>query len=296
MKKTILLVLVSLILVACNLPFTINWKTATDTPVSPTSEVVVPDVPTVAPSVEVPTVPVFVGQQMNLGGISMVVPPCLAVNPAGEIVAAQPYDENSGPMEYFPQHRKISFPGYPLADKFFYPVLRVYPVADFVAMNAYIGERVNALITLLNTQPASPVGAIPFLPMYNAAEVFRSQVQYLNFQNGQGVRFLTEFSQYYAPVNNQDLFYTYQGLTSDGKYWVSIIFPVNAAFLQDNPSSTTAPAGGVLAPQPMSPNYENDFLAYYANMTATLDGTPDNAFTPALDCLDAFVSSLQIGD
>ena len=44
-----------------------------------------------------------------------------------------------------------------------------------------------------------------------------SQVQYLDFKNGTGVRYLTQFDQGILPINNYELVYTYQGLTSDGK-------------------------------------------------------------------------------
>jgi hypothetical protein len=48
------------------------------------------------------------------------------------------------------------------------------------------------------------------------------------------VRYLAVLAQYPAPVNNQDLFYTCQGLTSDGRYFVPIILPVNQSSLPMN--------------------------------------------------------------
>ncbi|KAF0109756.1 MAG: Uncharacterized protein FD147_2081 [Chloroflexi bacterium] len=297
MKKILVLVLISFMLVSCSLPFSINWNTPAPqtVPQGTAVQVETPTLEVEAPTLAAPTIQVFTGTEMNLGGVYMVLPPCLAANAAGTLIPAQPYDPAGGPMEYWPQHRSIAYPGYPLAGKFFEPELRVYPVAEFMAMNPNVVERVSGMQTLLTSQPATPDQAIPFLPVYAAAQVFRAQVKYMNFQNGQGARFLTEYAQYYAPVNNHDLFYTYQGLTADGKYWVSATFPINAAYLQEN-ADAIAPAGGVPAPLMTSPNYEAEMLAYFPIMINMLNATADNAFTPGLDCLDQYIQSLNISD
>lgn len=288
MKRIIILATLCLLLVSCSLPFTINWNT-------PTPDVVLPtEAPTEATEVPVTPLP-FAGTEYNLGGVYMVVPECLAATPSGVIVPAVPYDEMGGPMEYFPQHRMITFTGYPLADKFFDPVIRVYPAVEFAAMNASIVERITAMNTLLASPVADPVG-IPFLPVFNAAQVFRARVGYFPFQNGNGVRFLTEYAQYYAPVNNHDLFYTYQGLTADGAYWVSAIFPVNAPWLQESWDSTIVPADGVPAPATTSANLEAEMNAYYVTMLDRLNTSPAEGFTPSTLCLDQFLQSLSIGD
>jgi hypothetical protein len=294
MKKILLLVVLSAFLVSCNLPFTINWNTPTPAPL-PETPVVVPTEAQVIPTETEPATPLFVGTEYNLGGVYMVVPACLPVVPSGVIVPGVPYDAMNGPMEYYPEHRMITFSGYPLADKFFDPMIRVYPAAEYAAMNASIADRVTAMTSLLAAPVADPDG-IPFLPLFNAAQVFRSKISYFGFQNGQGVRFLTEYAQYYAPVNNKDLFYTYQGLTADGEYWVSAIFPVNAAFLQANPDSTDVPPGGIAIPSWSSPTFEADMQTYYNTILPMLGATADNAFTPALDCLDLYLQSLQISD
>jgi hypothetical protein len=294
MKKIVLLAVLSVLLVSCSLPFTINWNTPTPAPLPETPVVAPTDAPP-APTETEPAAPSFVGTEYNLGGVYMVVPACLPVVPSGVIVPGVPYDAMSGPMEYYPEHRKITFTGYPLAEKFFDPMIRVYPATEYAAMNAVISERVTAMSSLLASPVADPPG-IPFLPLFNAAQVFRSKVNYFGFQNGQGVRFLTEYAQYYAPVNNKDLFYTYQGLTADGAYWVSAIFPVNATFLQANPDSVDVPPGGIAIPLWSSPTFETDMETYYNTILAILEGTADNAFTPALDCLDLYLQSLQISD
>ena len=296
MKKIVILAALCLLLVSCSLPFTINWNTATPEPVLDTPVIVLTTEAPVVPTETEPAAPSFVGTEYNLGGVYMVVPACLPVNPTGVIVPGVPYDAMNGPMEYYPQHRMITFSGYPLADKFFDPMIRIYPAAEYAAMNATIANRVTAMSSLLASPVADPAEGIPFLPLFNAAQVFRSKVSYFPFQNGQGVRFLTEYAQYYAPVNNKDLFYTYQGLTADGEYWVSAFFPVNAAFLQASPDSVDVPPGGIAIPSMSSPTFETDMETYYNTIQPMLTATADNAFTPALDCLDLYLQSLQISD
>lgn len=308
MKKIALLLSISILLLACNLPFTISMN-STDTPAAETEAVIPSVLPSEAPVEEITEAPTELltdeplnGTELNLGGVYMVLPPCLANNAIGTLIAAVPYDEMNGPMEYYPENRKITFQGYPLSNKFFSVDdpdqtggLVVYPVADYIAMNQFVANHVAEMQTLLATRPNTP-DAIPLLPIFNAAQTFRAQVKYMDFQNGQGVRFLTEYAQYYAPVNNQDLFYAYQGITTDGKYWVSAIMPVNAAYLQENSQSVNVPAGGILPPTFDDPNYEVNMAAYSANMINKLNTTPDTDFTPALDCLDQYFSSLSISD
>ncbi len=301
--RMIFLVFICIFLISCNLPFTINWNTPTpstqptDTQVVELTEVatIIATAEPTEPSIETANAPAFEGNEFNLGGVYMVLPPCLAASASGILIDAVPYDEMNGPMEYYPENRKISFEGYPLSDKFFDPTLTVYPAPAFAAMSDATAERINSLQILLAAKPANP-DTIPFLPIFNAAQVFRTKVAYLPFQNGEGVRFLTEYAQYYAPVNNTDLFYGFQGLTSDGKYLVSIILPVNAAYLQAAWDSTSVPSGGIVAPSFDDPNLDAAMDAYYASMLDLLNNTPDAEFTPSLECLDQFIQSLQIND
>ena len=307
MKKLLLLVLIGILLMGCSLPFTITWNNSptpqVETPVQLPATATIGVIATESPATAAaPTAAPLNGLELNLGGVYMVLPPCMAANATGTLVPAVPYDENNGPMEYYPQNRKIAFQGYPLSGGFWDAAgsnkggITIYPVADFVAMNQGIATIVSNMKTLLATRPEAPKN-IPFLHIVGAAQVFDSNVKYLDFQNGQGVRFLTEYAQFSDPVNNHDLFYAYQGMTSDGKYWVSAILPVNAAYLQADYNSVDVPAGGIPAPSmDNNPNFSSDMDTYYVTMLDKLNTTPDNSFTPGLDCLDQYIQSLNISD
>ncbi len=150
------------------------------------------------------------------------------------------------------------------------------------AVNAGAGQIVASLQTLLRSPQEIP--DLPFLPLYNAAQVMHTHLQYLDFGTGHGLRYLTEFSQNFMPVNNYDLIYTYQGLTDDGKYYVAAVLPVNHPSLPADEEVT--------GNEP--PEFTGAFGAYVANVVATLNAQAADSFTPDLTRLDAMMGSLEI--
>jgi len=308
MKKILPLIILLVFIVSCNLPFNPAEPAATGTPniivVTATPPAHIPDVVTLSP-VEPTPGPVVTatppGTPLTLSGISMRVPGCLPVSASLEFVPAQLYDPMGGPQEVFPAHRRVNFSGYPLSGTFFSPFMRVFPVADFATAYALAGEDYSAttitqLQELLATRPPAVEGSLPFLVMAGAAQIFHTKMAYLDFVNGSGVRYLTSYGQYSVPYNNHDLFYTFQGLTTDGRYWVSVIFPVNHPVLPPTYDSTAVPPGGMPIPSWDSPTYEEDMRTYYAAMQGIMTASADASFVPGLDCLDQYIQSLNIGD
>lgn len=105
---------------------------------------------------------------------------------------------------------------------------------------------IDKLKTIINSPDQHLPENLPFLPTFNAGQVFHSNERPFAFQNGTGIRFLTQYAQAPYPVNNFSLFYTFQGLTNDGKYYVAAILPINAAFLSpDGNPDTPLPVDGV---------------------------------------------------
>jgi len=97
------------------------------------------------------------------------------------------------------------------------------------------------------------------------------------------VRFLTQFDQAPLPINNMELIYTFQGLTSDGKYYVAAIFPVNHADLPGTNQANTQQESEL-----------EEFPTYLAETVAWLGQQPDASFTPALSELDALVQTIEV--
>lgn len=184
--------------------------------------------------------------------------------------------------EVLPEYTRVTLEGYPISNHLMQPQLFIYPVEELKTVNEGAGQIVDSLQTLI--QLPQEITPMPFLPLFNAAQVMHAHVQYLDFKNGQGLRYLTEFDQGILPINNYELIYTYQGLTSDGKYYVAAVLPVTHPSL---------PADGtVTGNEP--PEFTSDFPAYLANVVGTLNPQAANTFTPDLTQLDAMMSSLEI--
>jgi hypothetical protein len=153
-------------------------------------------------------------------------------------------------------------------------------------------ERLKAVLAGNSSAPLT-TDVLPFVPFFNAAQAFAADTKVIPFQNGKGVRELTEYAQYPAPVNNNELIYQYEGLTGDGKYYVIAILPVTAPGLPaDAKPDAAVPAGGVPLPDLNSAN--PDFPGYYGQVQHNLESLQPGAFTPSLDQLDALIDSMSI--
>jgi putative hemolysin len=224
-------------------------------------------------------------QEAAYEGVRFFYNQAIAAGVAGETVAAEEY--MSG--EVIPEHVRFSFSGYTLAGAFHDPRIIVYPVSAFAA-DGMAADTAASLRSLLDSgQLPAPGGGfagatIPFLPLFNAGQLLHTQMAFLDFQNGRGVRFLTEYAQYFAPINNTDLFYTFQGLTDDGEFYVAAILPVAHPSL---PADASQIPGG--DPEAFADAYDT-----YANdMAVQLAGYGSSEFTPDLALLDGLIASLE---
>jgi hypothetical protein len=154
---------------------------------------------------------------------------------------AHPAGDDSAWWQVHPQYVRLDLHGYPVLGASQQAVIAVYPVEAYRQQSPQAAAILNNLQTYLAQPSASDPRQMPLLPLMNSGQVFHASVQRLDFGSGHGVRFLTLYAQYPAPVNNQDLFYTFQGLTSDGQYAISVILPVSHPFLPAS-ADTLSPA------------------------------------------------------
>ena len=215
----------------------------------------------------------------NYAGLSFYFNPLLAddvtagVNPGN-------YEENN-PWWSLPEHREFQFNNWVLSDAFHTPTIRVYPIADFRAINENVSDGLDALQLALDTQPADYAG-LGVSDLFNAGQLYQSNVKYFEFQNGRGARWLSQYGQAYYTVGWPNLFYTYQGLTNDGLYYVSVILPVNHPNLPD------------LDPVDMDDEFYENFGAYRDSIVVQLESESENTFVPSLILLDQLVASLMV--
>jgi hypothetical protein len=129
---------------------------------------------------------------------------------------------------------------------------------------------------------------LPFLPWINRKQTFCAQPEIVEFQSGRGIRYLSYYSQGINPVLEREVFYTFQGLTSDGQFYVSAFFPVETGIFPTEPPA---------CPKCGDPNY-NPFPEWEALLSEQLtqvNAQPEDAFEPALQVLDELVESIRIG-
>lgn len=185
-----------------------------------------------------------------------------------------------------PEHLEFSFLEYALDDTFHEPAIYVYPVAKYAAVSDAAADIIDGMWALLAEKPADPEGSIPTLPVWNAAQFMHAAVEYVDFQNGSGVRFLTQYGQAVWPVNNQDLFYSFQGMTADGTYYVVAVLPVSHPSLPAN--------GDEVAETQDYDTFSENFEPYLAEVAADLTAQDPASFTPSLAVLDSLAASIRI--
>jgi hypothetical protein len=281
MKRIIYpIIILSMLMFACNISTTATPTAVTQPPETlPVSVTETPVVPSETPVV--PTVPPVVQTNVTCNEMAVYLDPALASSYSCQIIP-----ESAEGMEILPQYTELTLKGYLLSDKFFTPSISIFPVQRYTELLPdFIPGRLADLNALIGGGAPSD-SALPFLPIFNAAQTFHAKYQMFPFANGGGIRFLTLYAQSFAPVNNHDLFYTYQGLTSDGKYWVSAILPINHPIL---PANADNPPAGQTWEQ-----FGNNYPPYIADMTTQLNSQSAESYTPTFAMLDAFVTSITI--
>ena len=269
---------------ACNIPIGEQDSPATPappTPAPPPTQAIPATsapLPTLAPPTEAPA------PDVSYEGISFSFNDLIADGVTPEFIPTQ-QDPNIPEWEHTSNHYEFHFQGYALAPTFHDPRIYIYPIADLIAQFEYSQDTVTALQQVLANRPALPAGNLPFLPSFNAAQLFRTQITFVDFQAGSGIRYLTQYGQAAAPINNQDLFYTFQGITADNQYYVAAILPVAHPSL--SPDGSQVPGGDWAA-------FSEGFMEYAADVQVQLQGQDPSTFIPGLIMLDTMIQTILI--
>lgn len=257
----------------------------TEPPAAATQVVATVEMPTQPPAVETPaplpsvTPPpnaVFMGVGFNLN-------PSVAAGINGEVVPASPPSQDGPYWDVAPEYKRIKLVGYAQTLTFHEPSIYIYPVEEYAKMSEQAANTINELRGLLEKKPAQ-VDRMPFLPVWNAGQVFHAEIKYMNFKSGSGVRYLSQYAQAVVPINSHELFYTFQGLSGDGRYYIAAVLPV---------SHPNLPQDGDIGQQAYQ-QLESNYTGYMAETTAMLEAQPPESFKPGLQALDALIESLEI--
>lgn len=228
------------------------------------------------------------GIPVSYENVSFVIPSGMATSANTETMTS--VETNSGaPWEIAPTHWRFTLTGYQLQGKFLEPQIYVYPADEYAQVNSAAGEQIERI---KKAQAGSPLlkETLPNVPFFNAEHIIAAQIQMIQFQNGSGVRELTQYDQYPAPINNHELFYHFEGLTSDARYYVIAILPITAPVLaEDEKAESPVPAGGIPIPPDTGPTD-----VYYFSVTEKLNSLQPDSFTPPLNTLDALIQSILV--
>lgn len=185
--------------------------------------------------------------------------------------------------EALPQHLELIIRGYPYTESSMQARIAFFPVEDYYRVNPTIGDNHANLQQMLMMRRTDDLpDPLPFFPFWDAGQVIAVKVAYLDFANGSGVRYLTQYASDVYPINNMGLFYTFQGLTDDGKTLVSAVMPVSNPILPDPQIILADPA------------FYDEYETYLSVVTADLMEQPDNSYTPSLELLDELFASLIV--
>jgi hypothetical protein len=181
-----------------------------------------------------------------------------------------------------PERYVFDFDGYPLQNTFHKPQIILFPIQEYADANPPAGDIAKKLDDMLRKNQAFDTN-IPFLPMWNAGQVFNVRDQILPFQNGRGIRFTTCYAQAVMPIDNVCLFYTYQAISADGKFYLSAIFPVKLPVLDaaENKNKFNASMDAT------------QYKAYMDDILGLIAKSTPSDFTPSLNALDGVVQSLN---
>ena len=256
-------------------------------------------VPTTLPATI--AIPENTPQNINFLGATFTFDPVIADSVQPELLPAQAAESGPGVLWASPEHivftlvdaagsqNHASLGQYLTAEA----QIHLYPTAE---LNVEVQPAVDNLRQLLAQSPDAAAlevvtpdqGAmhpgLSMLPPSNAVPMFRAQAEYLTFAGGRGIRYLTQLSQGLVPVNNQELFYTFQGLTDDGAIYIAAYFPVTLPAL---------PATSQMSDEAFATLVE-DWQRYLSQTLTLLNEQTADAFTPDLAALDALISSLSV--
>jgi hypothetical protein len=139
-------------------------------------------------------------------------------------------------------------------------------------------------------------GEIPILPIFEATQNFYAQVKYISFRNGKGILFLTHYAIDPDIIRNHGLAYVFQGITDDGKYYVSAFFPVKAPILQDffGDSAILENKYHLDYRHRFSRRFQQNYKRYVLDTKRALERVPNSEFTPALPLFEELLRSLSV--
>jgi len=239
------------------------------------------------------------GLPIPFQNVNFIIPEGLATGAQSEIVPRNEYVEGDPFWSVAPEYTRFLLTQTDSFPSNFDFEINIIPAGEYMQMSEVAAERIPLLQQKLADNDLTRVTV---LPPFNAGLVIDTQNARVDFPNGSGIRAVQQYHQAPVPITNDFLIYSFQGITSDGKYYVSVIAPIRVPFLVDmsynpDPSSTTptpvVPEGGLIFPTLTGFN-DPQVAQYNEAITNKLNQTPADQFSPPISLLDALIQSILI--
>lgn len=193
------------------------------------------------------------------------------------------------PVNYpfiYPTHTVLTIQDYPLTGTQFLPSIWIYPLSRYSELLPdIIPPCLSELQSIISGNPLAGK-EMPFLPPIPQIQSFYLHEALLSFQGGEGVRYITVYSDGPHLITNKNILYTFQGLTDDGKYWVAVTLPI---------SSPVLPADYDIFPKGYTQeSLIANYKAYVSDVERQLKSQLPDSFFPTMDSLDELIKSVIV--
>jgi len=171
--------------------------------------------------------------------------------------------------------------------------LYIFPVQGYLdaagEAAAFEIERLQTLLAEADGRVSSPENPMPLLPPSLGYMDRWVQFLDLNFVQGTGIRYISDSPnrQAIGPWTNETTAYYYQGLSLDGKFYVSLIWPLHTDSLPDTFEETTE----AVKAQATNPTTYADYLG---ETRVSLNNLSPSDWEPDLTKLDVMIASLAL--
>ena len=168
------------------------------------------------------------------------------------------------------------------------PQIHIYPVTDYAELFEGVEpeiERLRAVLaSVADGAESSVAGGLPFLPPIAGEQVFAAQLAVLDFVGGSGIRYLTQYDAGPHSITNQTVFYTFQGLTDDGAFYVAAFLPIRTSALLDSPATDIS----------FNEIIGGEFPAYVEDIARRIDGLSATDFELRVTFLDDMIKNMEV--
>lgn len=171
--------------------------------------------------------------------------------------------------------------------------IRLYKTAD-LANYDFMANVVAELDTLISEQPdLKPYmeisdgnsKALPFLPVMPHGQTITARAEYIETDDVRGIGFITTSQAAAESFLNNHFFYTFQGLTTNGEYYVSLVTPLaTTLFPAEIPADFDLETFVATMPEYLVESVEN------------LNNAEVSDFSPSLTAIHDLIQSIEVTD